>query len=102
MNQKLYMAAPRGTDSATIEGHEYEFEQDSQGVNMVRVISETHIETLKRHGFEEHTPSGSIDPDDMTPEQLVEFLEERGESVPKSDKKLLKKVKELLAADEDE
>lgn len=50
------MKAPRGVTQAFIEGHTYEVGKDEK----IKVISETHIETLRRHGFtdseEELTP----------------------------------------------
>ena len=74
------MQAPKGTTSAVIEGHSYDIGKDGK----IKVVSETHLETLRRHGFVESHEEASeeeidamIDAmDDKT--DLVNFIEERG------------------------
>src|SRR3546814_16532082 len=51
MANKLKMKAPEGpSGEASIEGHSYEIPKSG----VITVISETHVETLKRHGFTQH------------------------------------------------
>ncbi len=93
---KLFMKAPAGTTGATIEGHEYELSK--KGV--IQVKNETHIETLKRHGFVE-TDGETEEPkwDKMEDEELVTYIEEHGgdADISMSNKKLMKLAKACYA-----
>lgn len=92
--EQMKMKAPTGTSgSASIEGHQYEIPKSG----VITVISETHIETLKRHGFTQHNEepvdiANQIDTMDDK-DQLVEFIEERGGEADNS--MGLKKLKRL-------
>lgn len=94
---KIKMKAPDGTrGEASIEGHTYEI--PNSGV--ITVISETHVETLKRHGFTDHFEEPKdigkqIDEMDDK-DELVEFIEERGGDADNS--MGLKKLKRLARA----
>lgn len=75
------MQAPKGVSGeAVIEGHTYEIPKNGK----IKVVSDEHIETLKRHGFEfsvdEMTKEELADKIDQTEDkdELVEFIEERG------------------------
>lgn len=72
---KLRMKAPKGVRSGEIEGHQYEVPSDG----IIDVVSATHVETLKRHGFEEVVvEEAEIDIDSLSKDELIEFCEERG------------------------
>ena len=92
-NKKIKMKAPEGVSSATIEGHEYEVPKNG----VITVISETHLETLKRHGFIDHLDDKDaeelLENIQNDPEKLVEFIEERGEDADTGMK--LKKLRRL-------
>lgn len=71
------MQAPAKTSGATIEGHAYKVPKDGR----IEVVSEHHIETLKRHGFTEvddvEDVHAKIDETDDKAE-LVTIIEEHG------------------------
>lgn len=71
---KLLMKGPQGTTSANIEGHHY----DVPKTGIIEVISETHVETLKRHGFTETEGQEEPDFESMSEEELIAYIEERG------------------------
>jgi len=71
---KIFMQAPKGTTSATIEGHEYEIPKNGK----IEVKSDNHVETLKRHGFIETDPDGEPDFDGMEDGELITYIEEHG------------------------
>lgn len=97
MADKLKMKAPEGTwGEASIEGHTYDIPKDG----IITVVSETHAETLKRHGFTQHFEepkdvARQIDEMDDK-DELVEFIEERGGDADNS--MGLKKLKRLARA----
>lgn len=77
-SEKLKMQAPKGTNAAVIEGHEYDVPKNGQ----ITVVNADHVETLKRHGFTEivEEPAdvdAQIDGMDDK-DELVDFIEERG------------------------
>lgn len=94
---KIKMRAPDGTrGEASIEGHTYDIPKNG----IITVVSEAHVETLKRHGFTDHFEepkdigkqiNGMDDKD-----ELVEFIEERGGEADNS--MGLKKLKRLALA----
>lgn len=91
---KIKMKAPEGVrGEAAIEGHTY----DIPKTGIITVISETHVETLKRHGFTPHFEEPKdVDKqiDEMDDkDELVEFIEERGGDADTS--MGLKKLKRL-------
>lgn len=94
---KIKMKAPEGTQGeASIEGHTYDIPKSG----VITVISETHVETLKRHGFTPHFEEPKdvgkqIDEMDDK-DELVEFIEERGGEADNS--MGLKKLKRLARA----
>lgn len=95
--KKLYMKAPDGVNEATIEGHTYEIPTSGKNKGVIQVVSDTHIETLKRHDFVEHTPAEEVDLDSMSKKEVVNFLEQHGEDTDGlSEKKLRKKAQEIL------
>lgn len=72
------MKAPKDVSSANIQGHTYEVPKNG----VIRVLSETHIPDLVRHGFSEHHEepvdiAAAIDAMDDK-DELVTFIEERG------------------------
>lgn len=82
---KNKMKAPRGTTGeAVIEGHTYNIPKDG----VITVAQESHVGTLKRHGFTDHHE----DPVDLETQidgmddkdELVEFIEERGSEADNS------------------
>lgn len=79
---KILMKAPQGTVSAEIEGHTYDIPQKGKNAGVIEVRNAGHIETLKRHGFEDHFEDDTdwaawIDKQ-TDEDKLVEFIEERG------------------------
>lgn len=97
MADKLKMKAPEGTrGEASIEGHTYDIPKNG----VITVISETHVETLKRHGFTQHFEEpkdiGKQIDDMDDKDELVEFIEERGGEADNS--MGLKKLKRLARA----
>lgn len=93
------MKAPAGTrGQAVIEGHAY----DIPASGVISVAQDSHVETLRRHGFIDHyedpadieaTIDGMDDKD-----ELVKFIEERGGEADNSMglKKLRRLAKESL------
>lgn len=78
-----YMKAPRGTNSATIQGHPYTV--DKKG--LIEVAVQAHVSDLRRHGFVPFTPE--VTADDVRgydKPKLIEFLESHGEDVDYDDK----------------
>lgn len=74
---KIMMQAPANTSGATIEGHAYKVPKNG----VIEVVSEHHIETLKRHGFTEcddiQDVHAKIDETEDKAE-LVTIIEEHG------------------------
>jgi len=91
------MKGPKGTTTAVIEGHTYNV--DKKGV--IKLVSPTHIETLKRHGFEPHYEKVTDDQIDKMEDKaaLVELIEEHGGSADEEMtlKKLRRLAKEAVA-----
>lgn len=79
MDNKMLMKAPEGTrGQAIIEGHSY----DIPKTGVIEVAQESHIDTLRRHGFTEHyeqlvDAEAAIDAMDDR-DELVTFIEEHG------------------------
>lgn len=71
---KLFMQAPKGSSSSVIEGHQYDIPKSGK----IEVISDTHVETLKRHGFVETDADGEPDFEAMDKDALIAYIEERG------------------------
>lgn len=86
------MKAPTGVSSATIQDHPYSL--DKSGI--ITVVSDNHIVDLKRHGFVELDDTGEPNFEEMTPQQLVTFIEERGGEADEDmkPKKLLRLARE--------
>ena len=98
--KKIFMKAPEGVNEANIEGHTYDVPTSGKNKGVIQVISETHVDTLRRHDFVDHTPTEEIDLDSMGKKEVISFLEERGEDTDGlSEKKLRKKAQELLDED---
>ncbi len=92
------MKAPKGTSSAFIDGHSYDVPKSG----IIKVAVAEHIETLKRHGFEDHFEKPTTAQiEDMNEEQLVEFLEEHGEDADGLSKKKLRNKALTFASDAD-
>jgi ABC-type Na+ transport system ATPase subunit NatA len=99
------MQAPKGVNSAVIEGHEYQIKKDGK----VKVKNPTHVPVLERHGFTqamdelsaEELEQKIADMDDK--DELVEFIEERGGEADNSMgfKKLRRLAREVVTSDED-
>ena len=70
---KTVMQAPKGITEAVIEGHTYKVPKDRK----VRVITDSHIETLRRHGFTESAPDYS--PEEV--EAMIEAMDDKGELI---------------------
>lgn len=100
------MQAPKGTTEAVIEGHTYKVGKDRK----IKVITDSHIPTLVRHGFTESAP-------EYTPEELealiegmddkaelITFIEERGGEADDTMgfKKLRRLAREAVAADQED
>jgi hypothetical protein len=77
---KLFMQAPKNSGStANIEGHQYHIPESGK----IEVVSEDHIETLKRHGFLDCEGKNREELEQFIEEseskdELVKFIEERG------------------------
>lgn len=77
---QIVMQAPRGVHAAVIEGHEYTIGKDGK----IKVVNDTHLETLERHGFVESHQEDSPEEIDALIEgmddkaDLIKFIEERG------------------------
>jgi hypothetical protein len=76
---KLLMQAPANTSGATIEGHAYKVPKNG----VIEVVSDNHVETLKRHGFTEcdavediHAKIDELGKDEKA--ELVTIIEEHG------------------------
>lgn len=93
---KIQMKAPKGTNSMNCEGHEY----DIPATGIITVSNESHVDTLKRHGFVEHFEDPEeYEIDEMSKEELITFCEERGGDAEGLNKKQLKALaRELLEA----
>ena len=77
------MKAPRGTNSANIQGHTYN--TDKNGI--IDVAVQVHVPDLRRHGFVEYTPDVTADDvREMDKAKLIEFIESHGEDVDYDDK----------------
>jgi mRNA-degrading endonuclease toxin of MazEF toxin-antitoxin module len=94
------MKAPTGTrGEALIEGHSYKIPKDG----VITVAQDTHIPTLRRHGFVDHFEEAediAAQIDAMTDaDELVEFIEERAGEADNgmSLKKLRRLAKEAVA-----
>lgn len=98
---KIKMKAPKGAEggSANIEGHEYSIPKSG----ILSVISNTHVETLRRHGFTDHAEAEDFDIDECDDkEKLVEFIEERGGDADTSmGMKKLRRLAHEAAADKE-
>lgn len=72
------MKAPSGVHTANINGHEYKVSKDG----LITVVSGTHVDTLKLHGFRDHHEEPVDIADQIAgmddKDSLVEFIEERG------------------------
>ena len=93
-----YMKATTPVKNAVIDGQVYEVPKDG----IVKVTSQSHVTTLKRHGFIEHfveeaDAQEKIDAMDNKAD-LVSFIEERGgeADLDMSIKKLRRLAKESL------
>lgn len=83
------MKAPKGvTGEALIEGHTYTIGKDG----VIVVAQEGHIDTLRRHGFEDYFDE-EVDIDELDTDDLVTFIEERGGTADSS--MSLKKLRKL-------
>lgn len=80
MAKKTFMKAPKGTTVSVIEGQEYEIPKNG----IIEVKSADHIPTLKRHGYVEADEQGEPDFETMSDEELISFIEERGEDADSS------------------
>lgn len=101
------MKAPKGTTTANIQGHTYTIKKDG----VIKVVSDAHIEDLRRHGFTDHYDE---DPDAQRAQieawgnddkdELVEFIEERGGEADNTmgTKKLRRLALAAAGLDEDE
>lgn len=93
------MKAPRNVKgTANIEGHQYTIPKDG----VITLVSGTHVDTLKRHGFVDHfdpvDAEAQVDAMDDK-DQLVAFIEERGGEADNEMglKKLRRLAKEAIA-----
>lgn len=100
MADVTYMKAPKGTDSATIEGQEYEIPKNG----VVKVKNPNHIPTFKRHGFIETEAAGEPDWDAMDDKELITYIEEHGGDADDSMKtrKLVRLAKEAYAESQED
>lgn len=94
---KIKMKAPKGSEGqeANIEGHTYKIPKSGE----IEVISTTHVETLRRHGFEDVIADEDIEKeiDEMEDkDDLVRFIEERGGEADNT--MSVKKLKKLARA----
>jgi oligoendopeptidase F len=90
------MKGPAGVSSAEIHGHTYDVGKDG----VIKVAIQDHVETLRRHGFEDYLDDRELDKDidGMDRDDLVEFIEERGGTVdgrPKM-KELRKQARQIV------
>jgi hypothetical protein len=99
----IIMKAPSGVTQAFIEGHTYEVGNDGK----IKVVSETHVETLRMHGFTdsdaEMTPEEFAEKIEAmdSKEELIQFIEEHGGEADDSMgfKKLKRIARETIAAE---
>lgn len=100
--EKIKMQAPKGTSSANIEGHTYDIPKNG----VITVAQDSHIETLKRHGFThvddvEDVHSKIDETDDK--DELVTIIEERGgEADNEMSLKKLRRLAHEAVGDQDE
>lgn len=96
--QVEYMKATSPVSSAVIEGQAYDVPKDG----VIKLLSQSHIATLKRHGFVEHFVEASDAAEQIEAmddkDDLVAFIEERGgeADTTMSIKKLRRLAKESL------
>lgn len=93
---KKKMKAPEGVTSAFIEGHDYDIPKNG----IITVVTASHEETLRRHGFVDHFEedkdvAAQIDEMDDK-DDLVTFIEERGGEADND--MSIKKLKRLARA----
>lgn len=85
--QQIRMQGPLGWNTCQIEGgHTYE----NDGSGKVTLLSDTHLETMKLHGFTQSFDEEKVTEDQilkMDEDELTEFVEERGGTVPEGAKK---------------
>ena len=78
MADKIRMQAPKGMTTANIEGHTYDIPKNGT----ITVAQESHVETLRRHGFtdalDEPQDAAEFIENCTDKDELVEFIEERG------------------------
>lgn len=89
------MQAPAGFTSGFYEGQEYQ--ADSKG--QVKVAQPSHEETLRLHGFTDVVESSET-PEEiraMDPDELREYIEERGGTVQTGAKRKQLKIQALRA-----
>lgn len=100
MADVTYMKAPKGVDSATIEGQEYEVPKNG----VVKVKNPNHIETFKRHGFVETDAQSEPDWDAMSDKELITYIEEHGGDADATMKtrKLVRLAKEAYAENQED
>lgn len=98
----LKMKAPKNVDGANIEGHQYHVKN-----GIIKVVSPTHVERLKRHGFVEYEDPADVaekidEIDDKG--ELVRMIEEHGGEADDSMslKKLRRLAKEAVTTPEEE
>ena len=98
MATTMKMKAPKGTKSAFIDGHEYDVPKDG----IIKVAVAAHVPTLERHGFthyEDQTTHEQVD--EMTKDELIEFIESHGADAEDLNKKDLKAKAHKLVDGED-
>lgn len=95
-----HMKAPKGTNSANIEGQEYEIPKNG----IIKVKNENHIETLRRHGFVEAEAEGEPHWESMSDDELITYIEEHGGEADDSmkTKKLIRLAKEAYAESQED
>lgn len=100
------MQAPKGVTEAVIEGHTYKVPKDGK----IKVVADSHIETLRLHGFTDSVADLSPEElDDLIEnmedkDELVTFIEERGGEADTSMgfKKLKRLAREAVAASQED
>lgn len=92
---KIVMQAPQGCSSANIEGHTYDIPKNGK----IDVVSPSHVDTLKRHGFTDADDDGEPDFESMDAAELVAYIEERGgeADADMKPKKLIRLAREAYA-----
>jgi hypothetical protein len=85
--EKIVMMGPLGWTTCTIEGgHQY----TNDGSGKVKLVSPTHLETMKLHGFTQSFEDEKVTEEQilaMDEDELTEFVEERGGTVADGTKK---------------